>query len=256
MHQGFCKLCGNFSALCNSHALPDSAFKYIFRNADGKAVVSVDDLRTPIQYSSDSWDVPMLCMPCERKLNEQFDSYGIGVFRGQVGSSARMQDGVRFTGIDRSRLRHFFLSILWRVSISSHESYANIDLPQRWEDQLHRALKSGTSLPRSQFAVGVYKLKDSTPAGGFTNEHLRSFIVAPFGRKYPNFMSVCFLFFGFFVEIFIPGLPAKFRSRPGVLTGSTPIFLAPYQEVDAVPEIMQLLVKALAKHKRGLSAVA
>jgi hypothetical protein len=235
--------------------VPDSAFKYIFRRSEGKAIVVVDDAATPAHYSSDSWDVPLLCLECERKLNAQYDGYGIGVFRGAVGASARLDAGVRFSGIDRQRLRMFFLSILWRVSVSSHESYGKIDLPVEWEDQLHESLQRGTNLPASAFTVAVYRLADSSGPKGFSNETLRNFIAAPFARRYPTFVSICFLFLGFMVEIFLPKLPAQHKGQPSVLVGNSPIFLAPYQEILKVPEIMNLFVHGLAKHLSGLSTV-
>ena len=255
MINGHCKLCHQFRPLCDSHALPDSAFKYIFRNSEGKAIVVIDDEKTPAQYSSDSWDVPLLCVECEGKLNEQYDSYGIAVFRGQVGVSTRLADGIHFSGIDRQRLRMFFLSILWRISISPHESYGNIDLPVEWEDALHNALEHDKKLPSSVFTVAVYRLKDSSPTKGFTNETLRSFITAPFARQFSGFKSVCFLFFGFMVEVFLPKLPSAFKGRAGVLVGNSPVFLSPYQEILDIPEIMHLLVRALSKHRSGLTKV-
>lgn len=254
MDLGQCKLCRQFRPLCNSHAIPDSAFKYLFRNSDGKGIVSVDDLKTPLQYSSDSWDVPLLCLECESDLNKKYDSYGISLFRGHTGSSERLTHGVRFTPIDRRRLRMFFLSVLWRMAVSPHESYGNIELPARYEDALHNALTSDQPPRSSTFNVGVYRLTDST-LNGFTMEHLRSLIVAPFGRGHKGFISVCFLFFGFLVEVFLPGLPPRHRGQMSVLSGQSSIFLATYLQVDAVSEIMQMFVRTLKKHKEGLSIV-
>jgi len=256
MKQGYCRLCQQIKPLCKSHALPDSLFKLIFRNSEGKAIVAVDDASTPLHYSSDSWGVPLLCLQCEKDLNERYDSYGIAVFRGQIGKSSRTESGVSFQGIDRRRLKMLFLSILWRISISPHDSYFNIDLPTEWEDALHGALKEGKNLPSSIFQVGVYKLNDTTGPKGFTHEHLRNFVIAPFARQFPGFKSVCFLFFGFLIEIFLPAIPKELRGRNGLLTGSSSTFLAPYQEFDLVPEIMNMLVRALAKHKSGLSSLA
>ncbi len=111
MKQGLCKLCYQLRALCNSHAIPDATFKHVFRQGSGKAVVALDDAKTPIRYSSDSWDVAMLCSDCEGKLNTQYDSYGIAIFHGSLGQMKEMKDGISFKGIDRQRLRMFFLSI-------------------------------------------------------------------------------------------------------------------------------------------------
>ena len=166
-----------------------------------------------------------------------------------------LKDGISFKGIDRQRLRMFFLSILWRSSVSWHESYGNIDLPTELESQLRDALATDTKLPASVLNVAVYKLKDSSPPNGFSDEHIRSLVVAPFARKFTNFISVCFLFYGFMTEIFIPKLPKQFKNRLGILSGSSPAFLAPYYEIMEIPEIKKMLVGALKKHSGGLSQV-
>ena len=251
-----CRLCGNQGELCDSHALPNSLFNYIFRKSAGKAVVVTDDATTPTHFASDSWDTELLCRACEESLNDRYDRYGMGVFRGHVGSVAPGFDGVTFTGIDRRRLRMFILSVLWRISISSHPSYSNIDLPYHWEDELRQALRIGKPVPSACFTVTVYKVRDSTNPGGFSNENLQGLIMSPFARSFQNFISVCFPFLGFFVEVFLPRVPAAYSKRPGVLFGTSPIFLAPYIEVLDVPEIKAVLVRGLQKERDGLSKVS
>lgn len=126
MRLGTCHLCRQHRKLCDSHALPNSVFNYILRKSDGKAVAVTDDPATPIRYTVDTWDTELLCQKCEEAFNNRFDRYGIGAFRGQISTISRGPEGVTFTGIDRRRLRMFFLSVLWRISVSSHPNYSNI----------------------------------------------------------------------------------------------------------------------------------
>jgi hypothetical protein len=224
------------------------------REGSGKSIVLTDDGKTPIHYSSDSWGVNLLCRECEDKLNRTYDEYGVGVLRGQKCAVQRGTAGVTFTGIDRQRFRMFFLSLLWRVSVSHHECYRNIDLPDVWERELHVALRAATKVRGSIFTVAVYRLRDSTE-GGFSNDGLRSFVAAPFGRSYGDFLSVCLVFFGFLVEIFLPRLPSRFCNRNGALIGKSPVFLVPYYEIMDVPELVSLMARGLQKHECGLSKV-
>lgn len=252
---GVCQLCEEQRELCFSHALPDSAFRLSLRECSGKAIAITDDEATPVQFSSDTWGVELLCSVCEDTLNKAYDSYGIGVLKGHVGTVRRGEYGVTFTAVDRPRLRMFFLSVLWRVSISHHDCYSNIELPYQWESELHRALQQGVRVRGSMFPVVLYRLRDSTP-DGFSYESLRSLITAPFARKFRNgLVSICFVFFGFLVEIFLPKLPAKLMHRPGILTGHNPVFLAPFLEILEIPELLKLMVRGLHKHENGLSKV-
>jgi len=157
-------------------------------------------------------------------------------------------EGVDLLNVDRRRLRMFFLSVLWRVSVSSHPSYSNIDLPYRWEEDLRQALASDRPVPQSRYTVAIYKMRDSTPVGGFSNEDLRSFLAAPFARDYGEFLSVCFPFLSFFVETFFPRVSPAYAKRRGVLHGRGPVIPVPYVEVLEIPEIMNVLVSALRKH--------
>lgn len=253
---GICRLCLESRPLCNSHALPNSIFNYILRKNDGKAIVLADDKDTPVQFSSDTWDAELLCADCERRLNENYDAYGMALFRGHEGATRREDEGIRFLRVDRKRLRMFFLSVLWRVSVSTHPSYSNINLPVAWEEDLRTALHLGSPLHESRYTVAVYKMRDSTPVGGFTNEDLREFICTPFARSYQSFISICFPFLSFFVEVFFPKVPERFAKRRGILHGRSPVFVAPYVEVLDIPELAQVLVSGLEKHFAGLSRVA
>lgn len=256
MKNGICKLCLKERELCDSHALPDSVFKYIFRQSQGKAIALTDDIKTPIGYSSDSWSQHLLCYDCEQKLGGNFDGYGIKVFRGEKGKARTGDTGITFSDVDRQRLRMFFLSLLWRISISTHDSYRNIDLPYALEEELRGALMSEKKIRGSLFTVAIYRLRDSTKTGGFSQESMREFIISPFGRRYGNGqLSVCFLFFGYFVEVFISKLPGKYSKRPGVISGNGNIFLAPYQELLDVPEIISILGRAVQKFDSGLSMI-
>lgn len=252
---GICRLCEEQRELCLSHALPNSAFRLALRECSGKAIAITDDETTPVRFSSDTWDIDLLCSVCEDTLNKTYDSYGIGVLKGHIGVVQHGQYGVTFSGIDRQRLRMFCLSVLWRVSVSHHDCYSNIELPFRWENELHRALQQGVKVRGSMFPVVLYRLRDSTPEG-FEYENLCSLITAPFARMFNNGLtSICFVFFGFLVEIFLPKLPAKLINRPGVLTGQSSVFLAPFLEILEVPELLNLMVRGLHKHENGLSRV-
>jgi hypothetical protein len=254
LQDGVCRLCGDRRALCRSHALPESAFRPLLKDGEGKAIVIVDDRTTPIHYSSDSWGVNLLCRECEEKLNRAYDQYGIDVLKGHRCSVSRGAGWVTFTGIDKQRFRMFFLSLLWRISVSHHECYQNINLPSDWEQEIHSALRDANKVRGSLFTVRVFRLRDSTD-GGFSVNDIRNFVAAPFGRSYGRINSVCFMFFGFLAEVFLPRLPSRICSKAGFLVGKSTVFLAPYYEILDAPELINLLATGLQKHESGLSRV-
>jgi hypothetical protein len=255
MQQGICRLCERDRELCDSHALPNSAFRFLFKRGSGKAVAFVDDENTKTDYSSDSWSEPLLCKECEGDLNDRYDRYGIAVFKGNACKVQRGIDGITFSGIDRQRLRMFVLSVLWRMAVSPHRAYGNVDLSYELEAEIRNALKSKSNVRSAAAEVGLCRLRESTGIKALSPENLQRILVAPFPRDFVAFRSIGFLLFGFVIEVFIPRPPKKVTRGVGMASGMSPILFAPFQEVAAFPELLTLLVRALDKHDQGLSRV-
>ncbi len=250
----YCKLCQNLTELEKSHAIPKAVFNNIFRNASGKAVAINADSDTYTQYSSDSWAEYQLCKSCEAKLNNQYDSYSINLLKSTF-NQEKKKLGLTFINIDRRKFRLFFLSILWRSALSKNLYYKNIKLDAVPLEILRSAFYNNTNVSYSYFTVAVYKLENYTDIESLNSDNIRTHIIAPFVREYPKFNSICYLFFGFFIEIFIVKLPKSILSKPGVLYGNSPIFMAPCQEILDVPEVLNIFVVALDKEDSGKTKI-
>ena len=256
MQLGTCRLCEEDKELCYSHALPNSAFRFLFKRGSGKAVAFVDDEVTKTDYSSDSWSEPLLCKTCEADLNDRYDRYGISVFKGNACKVERGPEGVTFSGVNRQRLRMFVLSVLWRMAVSPNRAYGNVNLPYELEAEIRDALRAKRNVRPAVAEVGLCRLKESTGIKALSMENLRGMLVAPFPREYVAFRSTCFLLFGFVVEVFVPRPPKKLTRGIGMASGRSPVLFAPFQEVATFPELLNLLVRSLDKQEQGLSRVS
>ncbi len=257
MQLGLCQLCGVEKNLCDSHALPDSAFRSLFRNSNGKAVAFVDDSTTPTSYSSDSWSEPLLCEMCEADLNNRYDSYGIAVLQGRANrvTVSRGDAGVTFSGIDRQRFRMFVLSVIWRMAVSPNKSYGFVDIPYDLEKEIRDSLRNNLRVRPYVAEVGICRLRESTGIQSLSMENLRRILISPLPRNYGDFQSIFFLLFGFVIEVFFPRPPKKIVRGVGMVSGTNKVLFAPYQEVRQFPELLDLLVAALDKHEKGLTKV-
>lgn len=253
MSSGRCHLCEQLAELCNSHAIPNAQFRPILRQGNGSAITTTDDAATPIALSSDSWSTDQLCSCCEALMNSEYDSYGISVFKGAVGSIRKTSSGISFGNIDVGRVRMFILSVLWRMSTSVHHSYLNAHLPTELKQTLRVALFSRRKYTASKLHVRVKRLHDSTPKDGFKSEDFRSIVMSPFIRDHDKYYSICFLLFGFFVQVYIPSIPASERQRKHILAVNSRVFFAPLVEFVDVPELFELSVRTLEKQINGLS---
>jgi hypothetical protein len=255
MYRHVCPLCELDKDICRSHALPDSAFRALFRSGSGKAVTIVDDQSTKNAYSSDSWWTRLLCCDCEADLNDRYDNYGIGLLNGRGCDVKQCASGVTFSGIDRERFRMFVLSVVWRMAISPHHAYEGVVLPYEVEAEILLALRKNRNVRPYVAEVGVCRLAESSGSASLSDEGLRRMIVKPFRRSSAPFHPVCFLLFGFVIEVFAPRPPRKAIRGFGMACGTSPVLFAPTQEVAFFPEVLQLLVRGLDKHEQGLSTI-
>lgn len=251
MEVGFCHLCKLNKLLCNSHALLNSQFVPILRSGNGKGISLTNDEKTFNKYSSDSWHKPLFCRECERRLNDDYDRFACSTLTGKFKNFFRTEKGIVFEPLESERLRMSFLSILWRISISTHLSYSNVELPYTLQDELWSFFYFRRIATLDRYVVSISKITDSTETDGFEQEHLRNMVFSPFARRYEGFISVCFLFLGFFIEIFIPMIPPKYLTNPGVVHGSTGRLVVPFIEILDIPEVVEVLISGLKKDSDG-----
>lgn len=257
-NKDICRLCRKYSELQKSHAIGNAIFKKISRSNAGKAIsISNNDERIN-EYSSDSWAESQLCKECETLLNDQYEKYGLGVLRAKVGDSKITENGVRFSGINLHKMNMYFISILWRMACSSHPQYRGVYIEPLAKEKLRQALINDLLIPTCQISVKLSRLIDRTPVGGFSLTNLKEFIVSPFTRQKSSTscdLSYCFIFEGFFVEIFQPGLKSPLSAKPGVIRKNQNHLSVPFIHVFDIPELTDLMVKAYGKQLNGRTKV-
>ncbi|SUJ09782.1 hypothetical protein [Shewanella morhuae] len=249
-----CCLCCKENELKNSHAIPDTVFKKIFKGKDdsGKSIVVPGGGDNPVHYSSDSWDTLQLCGNCETLLNKNYEDYSIKVLRGALGQFKKHDIGVTFSQINTSKLINFFIAVFWRAANSKHDSYSKVYIPEPWNKQIGEMLLDIKTVPLKLATVRLSRLIDYTKNGGFSPQHLRSIVMSPFFRKHDyGHFSFCFVFEGFFVEIFTPGLKISERKTRGVINKTANMIMVPFIDIFDVPEIEECLVKGYGKHIDG-----
>jgi hypothetical protein len=245
-----CKLCQNKVELCNSHAIPDSVFRAVFSTNSGKAIVLSNSVDTPISYSKDSWATYQLCAGCEQKINNTYEEYSLKALRGAFGFS-RLDDGVIFESVNTLRIKHFIAAILWRASISEHQSYKAVMLQSKLNERIRFPLNTNIYLSKRSLSIRGFKLVDNTD-GGFSRDDLREFIVSPFIREYVGNAdkigkTVCFIFLGYLFEIFVFGRPTNTSYNPEFIGYNKNSYKFKFQEVIEIPEVHELLVQSYRK---------
>ncbi len=246
-----CRLCKSKSKLQVSHAIGNAIFKRISRKNSGKAILLSSDIHEENKYSSDSWAEPMLCSNCEALLNENYERYGLDVLRGKTGECNKTEVGIRFSGLNLQRMNMYFLSILWRMACSGHPNYSNVYIEPSMKEVLRQALINNSEIPTCQITVKLTRLIDKTPDGGFSLSVLKDIILAPLIRK----SSIRFIYEGFVIDFFIPGLKRSLSSQAGVIRKQQKYLFVPFINFSDIPELFEVMLVAYGKQIEGKTTV-
>ncbi len=170
---GKCCLCGAEPVkLVKSHIIPRSLYGDVINGEEGPAkLVPHDTDKHPKRSPMGVYDDSILCEQCEAKLSP-LDDYANEIFR--VAEPAPLivdgeQVGVQITGIDQKKLKQFFISLIWRMHITQHDFFQNVDLGPL-EPKFREAILKGDPDLVSHVDVVVSRF-DHEAAAAFVSPH-------------------------------------------------------------------------------------
>lgn len=153
----------------------------------------------------------------------------------------------------------YFLSIYWRAANSGHLAYKKVVILEKDNEYLRKAILNDLKSASKKFYIKVSKVIDLSENKGFRDESIKEFILSPFCRIYEsnkvNNISVCFMFEGFFIEIYIKNLNRKDRKKHGLLSNNKNNLVVPYLNIFDIKEIVDLMIKGYDKHVKGNSKI-
>lgn len=126
-----CRGCHNECHGVKSHIIPESFFRLIRGEENTLKIIS----NTPGEYAKKApigvYDTAILCRNCE-KVFAKYDDYGARVLLNKDNLLPIEINGntigYRLVGIDTSLIKLFFVSVLWRASVSTMPFYQKVSL--------------------------------------------------------------------------------------------------------------------------------
>ncbi len=244
-----CKLCDSVEDLQKSHSIPNAAFRDLFSKYSGKAIQLVADLHTPIKTTNESGHDLLLCVTCERKLNEGFDKPSINALRNIRGESViTRNDGCLILKVRPRTLRMFVLSIIWRASISRDSMFSRFNLEPTLSEELKTCLKNGTYTSESLFTVTIQKMTGLDVSNVPESEN--DAIIPPF---FMDDKYIRLAFSGYLFEIYISPKNKAIKTKAHVIKRSSPNIFAPKFDVFSCPVFSRLAILNKHKSEIGLS---
>lgn len=158
-----CKLCLIPNTLVNAHIIPEA----FFREINGETGTYLFSATAPKMRTFIGPYEKMLCQRCEDKFGH-VDSYGIEIllkkfeslFHEEKITSEITAFRSREFEIDQDLLQRFFVSVLWRASVSTHDFYQHVNLGNL---EKFAATAINEQIPLSnKFHVALFRLPEQT----------------------------------------------------------------------------------------------
>lgn len=232
-----CRLCGQNKPLLDSHSIPNSYFKAIFRKNNGKGVL-LSGHEDPNHKSSGSGDWKLLCKECEHEINTGCEQYGINKFRFKRDAIESTQ-AIKFINVDCAKIVRFCIAILWRASISPADLFRGFKLDHQTESIFRDYLKSNlNNIDEKLFSIYICKLFDPKD---ILNKFDSSFIMPPVTHKGKYFERHQFVVEGFLFSMAIPSLRQKDRKSVNLIKSGNNFIIAPRKSWFEEKELAKFL---------------
>lgn len=160
-----CRLCESEKPLIDAHIIPRSIYEEVKGERDSYVFVVKNTKDSHAKRSRTGlYDKEILCKECDNYLGK-LDHYGKNfIFNWNMDANpivtpANEIIGFEIVKFDYEKLKLFFLSILWRASISTLEYFSSIQLA-KYENLLRHHIREGDPGRFDEFPVILTRYKD------------------------------------------------------------------------------------------------
>jgi len=188
-----CRLCLEEADLCRSHVIPEFLYSELY-DGEHRFVEMYDVTNGKVRMGQKGYRERLLCPKCETHINH-FEKHTRRLFVDPLpaltSGSSRFREHVR---LDYSLTKLFFLSVLWRASISTLPVFKHVSLGTH-EEKIRNMIYGQDPGADSLYPVALFALQ-------FEGRHFRDFMVEPTymrieGRRYYRFVMAGFVVFAF-----------------------------------------------------------
>lgn len=179
---GTCRLTGSEGKFVDAHLIPRALTKH---HTPGKPFIQTRGSLRPIRRQT-SWYDPQLVTRDGEDILASYDGWAVGQLRqhrlvwDSWGLRKRLSaddhetiDGTpyglrRIAGIDRAKLRIFFLSLLWRAAASEMLEFREVSLASKELERLRRLVLDGDPGEPDFFPISLAQLSTRGPQHNLT----------------------------------------------------------------------------------------
>lgn len=167
-----CQLCLQERDLVQSHIIPAFQFKPL-KKGDGRYYELSTNPAEKERPGQRGFTEKMLCAECDNVRIQRNEDYFARLWnRGPLEAPQQHGRFLIFRDYEYKRVKNCLLSILWRMSLSTHEAFGAVSLGEKHEEILRAGLLADREFAENEYAVTV-----TTPF--FEGEFFEDFILPP-----------------------------------------------------------------------------
>jgi hypothetical protein len=172
-----CKYCGENRKLVKAHIIPAAFFRRQRRGKDSPRIFVEKRSEHPKRVPAGIYDGRILCERCGPQFGD-WDNYAVEILREPPDNASPIMHGNRLVGYEINDynyglLKLFFVSMLWRASVSVHPFYERISLGP-YETEAKRLLERRDPGPLTAFSVTLARF-DHALGGTIFDPHTDRF---------------------------------------------------------------------------------
>lgn len=163
-----CKLClQDKELLKGSHIIPNFMYKGLFGSKHRLVNININNLSEYKYVQTGFKESGILCAACDNALLGKLERYASNTIFGLSDDIVREEfEGddiflpyIRYRNLDYTRLKLFFLSILWKSHISSHGFFREINLGSKYAEKIRRMILENDPGPEDEFEVVLIRIQ-------------------------------------------------------------------------------------------------
>ena len=165
-----CKFCGNETALIEAHIIPAGLFRRLRQGKKSLEMITNKAGEYTKKSPTGVYDKTIVCSKCE-SIWQEWDNYAQLILANKpLNGRVRYHNNKRICYIvdnyEYRKLKLFFISMIWRASVSSHQFFSRISLTQ-FEDIAKQHIINDDPGDREVFSVVVTKFDHPLAKGIF-----------------------------------------------------------------------------------------
>lgn len=238
-----CTFCGQVKKLIQAHVIPEAFFRRLREGKRAPLLLRQHDYpkRAPIGV----YDAEMLCADCEAQFGA-WDDYAQGLLSDDLpeGTALRDEHGEVIGWVVRQYrydlLKLFFISLVWRASVSRQPFYRRIDLGP-FEPRAKALIAARDPGPPEAFGVVLARFREDDLAVAMLDPHKQTLDA--------NYVQ--FYLGGYVAYIKTDSRPASAQWKPFTMKPEGPLYLLA-REMSRSKELgVMRKVFALSKQPKG-----